>query len=108
MKMPMGAVPQRSKVVPSLRVLTEETKLQVPTTRPAIESGGCVPASARDGIAAAAIPMSAMNSRLSMSFPAVYFCCSAFDSGKAEPRRLNRVYAGRAGLVQGNRVGDRT
>src|SRR5689334_11086726 len=66
MKMPLGFAPQRSKVLPSLRVLTEDVKLQVPTSRPASESGGCEgKAPALDGIAAAAIPISAMNSRLS-------------------------------------------
>src|SRR6266404_3651913 len=74
MKIPLGLAPQRSNVLPSLRVLIEEAKLQVPTSRPEIESGGCVgSAPARDGIAAAAMPMSAINSRLSIAIPAVIF-----------------------------------
>src|SRR3954470_2523008 len=53
MKMPLGLAPQRSKVLPSLRVLTEEAKLQVPTRRLAIESGACAgSACAPPGIAA--------------------------------------------------------
>src|SRR5436190_24358246 len=70
MKIPLGLAPQRSNVLPSLRVLIEEAKLQVPTSRAEIESGGCVgSAPARDGIAAAAMPMSAINSRLSIAIP---------------------------------------
>jgi hypothetical protein len=59
MMIPLGLAPQRSNVLPSFRVLSEEAKLQVPTSRADIESGGCVgSAPARDGIAAAALPMS--------------------------------------------------
>src|SRR3954470_20318687 len=74
MKIPLGLAPQRSNVLPSLRVLIEEAKLQVPMSRAAMESGECVgSAPARDGIAAAAMPMSAINSRLSIAIPAVIF-----------------------------------
>jgi hypothetical protein len=74
MMIPLGLAPQRSNVLPSFRVLSEEAKLQVPTSRADIESGGWVgSAPARDGIAAAAMPMSAINSRLSITIPAVIF-----------------------------------
>src|SRR5215213_3799267 len=70
MKMPLGLAPQRSKALPSLRVLTEEAKLQVPTRRLAMESRrGAGSACAPPGIAAAAMPSSAMNSRLSIAVP---------------------------------------
>src|SRR4051794_24891466 len=85
MKMPLGLAPQRSKVLPSLRVLTEETKLQEPASRPAIESAGAL-GSARtgDGMAAAARPSNAMNSRLSIATPrqSVFLCRIAHDCGR--------------------------
>ena len=65
--MPFGFAPQRSKVVPSFRLLSAESKPQVPASRPARDSGAADSAAARCGIAAAAIPISAMNSRLSIA-----------------------------------------
>jgi hypothetical protein len=65
-------------------VLTEEAKLQVPTSLPEIESGGRVgSALARDGIAAAAMPMSAINSRLSIYHPrSLFFLNSSTSHGE--------------------------
>ena len=61
MNVPLGLLPQRSKVVPSPRVLTEETKRQVPTNRAAmVDAAGS--ARAENGVIAA-LPSSTMNPR---------------------------------------------
>src|SRR5689334_5730080 len=92
MKMPVGLVPQRSNVVPSLRVLTEDVKLQVPTSRPAIESGGCDgKAPALDGIAAAAMPISAMNSRLSKRRSPQSIFYGLYDTARHADARIAAV-----------------
>src|SRR5262245_51025246 len=73
--MPVVLGPQRSTSVPSLRVLTDDTKLQLPTSLLSDAFPRC-PASAPlvcEGTNAAAPPKRAMKSRRSIAFPAVAF-----------------------------------
>src|SRR5215203_2067011 len=96
MKMPLGLVPQRSNMLPSFRVFTEEAKLQVPTRRPADESGACAgSAPADDGMAAAATPSSARNSRLSIASPQSVSFFLILTQGTAAVS-VNRAAVGRS------------
>src|SRR4029078_11888482 len=70
MNVPLGLLPQRSKVVPSPRVLTDEIKRQVPTNRAAMLDAADSDRAEYGAIAA--LPSSTMNPRRFIAVPAVF------------------------------------